>query len=201
MSVEIAGFLVFATAQVATPGPANMVLLATGARFGLRAALPFVAGVVLGKQAIIWPVGFGLIGLAAQVPWLFGLLKWAAVAYILWLAWRIALMRLNPGQGSARAPGFAAGLAVHPVNPKAWAMIVTGFTSFVDPGTHALLATFFIAISLMGCQVVLHPLWAWGGARLAQSAAGQKYERALMVSLASLTALSVVYVLFTGVST
>ena len=63
MGVSIFSFLVFAASQVGTPGPANMALLATGARFGLRAALPFVAGVAIGKQLIIWPIGFGLMGL------------------------------------------------------------------------------------------------------------------------------------------
>ncbi|MEM7644733.1 MAG: LysE family translocator, partial [Pseudomonadota bacterium] len=57
MSVAILPFAAFALSQVGTPGPANMALMATGARFGLRAALPFVAGVALGKQLIIWPIG------------------------------------------------------------------------------------------------------------------------------------------------
>ncbi|HAR51640.1 MAG TPA: lysine transporter LysE, partial [Roseovarius nubinhibens] len=48
MSVALASFAVFAASQVGTPGPANMALMGTGARFGFRAALPFVGGVVLG---------------------------------------------------------------------------------------------------------------------------------------------------------
>ena len=88
MSIAVAQFVVFAASQVGTPGPANMALLATGARFGFRAALPFVAGVALGKQLIIWPVGFGLMELADTVPWLFAALKWVSAAYICWLAWK-----------------------------------------------------------------------------------------------------------------
>jgi len=86
MSVSVAAFLVFGASQVGTPGPANMALMATGARFGFRAALPFVAGVALGKQLIIWPIGFGLMELAKSAPWVFEALKWASVAYICWLA-------------------------------------------------------------------------------------------------------------------
>ena len=48
MSVAALSFAVFAASQVGTPGPANMALLATGARIGYRPALPFVAGVALG---------------------------------------------------------------------------------------------------------------------------------------------------------
>ena len=61
MQIEFVALIVFSISQVGTPGPANMALLATGASFGLRRALPFVAGVVVGKQIIIWPLGFGLM--------------------------------------------------------------------------------------------------------------------------------------------
>jgi len=194
MAVETLGFLVFATSQVGTPGPANMTLLAAGARFGLRPALPFVAGVALGKQLIIWPIGLGLMGLAAGFPILFAALKWASVAYILWLAWRIAGSSLTPKQADITPPGLIDGLWVHPLNPKAWGMIATGFTSFVEPGTPAIGATFVIAVSLLCVQCVLHPLWCLGGQHLARLVAGTIYERSLMISLAVLTVASVIYV-------
>jgi threonine/homoserine/homoserine lactone efflux protein len=95
MSVALTSFAVFAASQIGTPGPANMALLATGARFGFRAALPFVAGVVLGKQLVIWPVGFGLMTLAERAPWVFETLKYLCAAYIFWLAWKVANMRLG----------------------------------------------------------------------------------------------------------
>ncbi|MEO1307676.1 MAG: LysE family translocator [Pseudomonadota bacterium] len=198
MSFAWVAFLVFAFSQVGTPGPANMALLATGARFGLRAALPFVAGVALGKQFVIWPVGFGLMGLAQSVPWLFVALKWVSAAYILWLAWRVANMRLAPGDGPAVPPGFAAGLLVHPLNPKAWAMVVAAFTQFSQPGTPALQVTAAVAICLLVTQAVLHPLWAWGGDRIARLVSGAPAERYLMWTLAAATVASVIYVLFSG---
>jgi len=198
MAVDTVEFLVFAAAQVGTPGPANMTLLATGARFGLRPALPFVAGVALGKQLIIWPIGFGLMALAASVPLLFTVLKWASVGYIFWLAARIARSSLVPGSAADAPPGFVAGLWVHPLNPKAWAMIVTGFTSFVEPGTSVISATAVIAVSLLACQIVLHPLWCWGGQGVARFVAGTRMERVLMMSLAGLTVASVGYVLVLG---
>ena len=195
MGVATLSFLVFAASQVATPGPANMALMATGAAHGLRRALPFVAGVVLGKQLIIWPIGFGLLALAQAVPALFAALKWISAAYICWLAWRVARMSLAPGAGG-RVPGFAAGLAVHPLNPKAWAMIATGFAAFVAPGTPTLTATATIAACLLGLQIVLHPIWAGAGQLIASSVAGTRAERALMIGLAVLTVASVAWVLW-----
>ncbi|GFE66932.1 LysE family translocator [Litoreibacter roseus] len=197
MGVAVLNFSIFAASQVGTPGPANMALLATGARYGLRAALPFVAGVALGKQLIIWPIGLGLMELAARAPWIFETLKWISAAYIIWLAWRVANMRLSVGEVSS-APGFFAGLIVHPLNPKAWAMITAGFTGFVEPGTPALQATATIAAILLASQALLHPIWTYGGEWIAATVAGTGAERYLMWTLAGLTVASVLFVLFAG---
>lgn len=198
MTVATTSFLIFAASQVGTPGPANMALLATGARYGFRAALPFVAGVALGKQLVIWPVGFGLMEMADRVPWLFTVLKYASAAYICWLAWKVANLRLAAGPGADQAPGFWAGLIVHPLNPKAWAMIVAGFTGFVAADTSPFEATLTIALCLLSCQVVLHPVWTFAGDRIARAVAGRDAEKYLMWTLAGLTVASVLFVLFGG---
>ncbi|MEO0665295.1 MAG: LysE family translocator [Pseudomonadota bacterium] len=187
--------LTFAASQVGTPGPANMALLATGARFGFARALPFVAGVIAGKQLLVWPLGFGLLELAEAAPLVFAALKWASAAYICWLAWRVANMRLAPGETDAAAPGFAAGLIVHPLNPKAWAMITTAFTSFVPLGTDPFSATLTVAIAFAACQMVLHPIWTGAGSLIARTLAGSPFEKCLFWALAALTVLSVAYAL------
>ncbi|WP_375227767.1 LysE family translocator [Roseobacter sp. S98] len=198
MSVAVTSFAIFAASQVGTPGPANMALMATGARYGFRAALPFVLGVALGKQLVIWPVGFGLMELAERAPLVFTLLKYASAAYIIWLAWKVANLRLGATRGEGEAPGFAAGLIVHPLNPKAWAMIVGGFTAFVAPGTSAIEATATIAAVLLGCQLLLHPMWTLAGDAIARTVAGTAAEPYLMWTLAALTVASVLFVLFGG---
>ncbi|MCX8227244.1 MAG: LysE family translocator [Sulfitobacter sp.] len=198
MSFALTPFVIFAASQIGTPGPANMALMATGARFGFRDALPFVAGVALGKQLIIWPIGFGLMQIAERAPLLFILLKFASAAYIIWLAWKVANLRLGQGRETESAPGFAAGLIVHPLNPKAWAMIVGSFTAFVAPGTPTLVATSTVAAVLLGCQIVLHPLWTLAGAAIAKTVADTIWEKYLMWTLAGLTVASVLFVLFGG---
>tara|TARA_R110002020_G_scaffold232139_3_gene443642 strand:- start:97819 stop:98421 length:603 start_codon:yes stop_codon:yes gene_type:complete len=198
MSIAILPLAIFAASQVGTPGPANMAMLATGARFGFRAALPFVAGVVLGKQLIIWPIGFGLMELAEVAPGLFTALKYVSAAYIIWLAWKVANLRLGQGEADDAAPGFAAGLIVHPLNPKAWAMIVGSFTAFIGPDVPTLTATATVAAVLLTCQLMMHPLWTLGGSAIAHTVAGTRAEPYLMWSLAALTVASVLFVLFGG---
>ena len=190
-------FIPFAFSQVATPGPANMAMMATGARFGFRAALPFVAGVILGKQLIIWPIGYGIMEIASQVPFLFEILKFLSALYIIWLAWRVANMRLSSGEPSLDAPGFWSGLLVHPLNPKAWAMILVGFTNFVESDTATFYATLYIAASLLIIQIICHPIWTLFGDRIAKFIIGKKYERVFMWFLALITVIFVLMALFT----
>ena len=189
-------FIPFAFSQVATPGPANMAMMATGARFGFRAALPFVAGVILGKQLIIWPIGYGIMEVASQIPLLFEILKFLSALYIIWLAWRVANMRLSSGEPSVDAPGFWSGLLVHPLNPKAWAMILVGFTNFVESDTTTFFATLYIAASLLIIQIICHPIWTLFGDRIAKFIIGKKYERVFMWFLALVTVIFVLMALF-----
>ncbi len=189
-------FIPFAFSQVATPGPANMAMMATGARFGFRAALPFVAGVILGKQLIIWPIGYGIMEVASQIPLLFEILKFLSALYIIWLAWRVANMRLSSGEPSLDAPGFWSGLLVHPLNPKAWAMILVGFTNFVESDTATFYATLYIAGSLLIIQIICHPIWTLFGDRIAKFIIGKKYERVFMWFLALITVIFVLMALF-----
>ena len=189
-------FIPFAFSQVATPGPANMAMMATGARFGFRAAIPFVAGVIFGKQLIIWPIGYGIMEVASQIPLLFEILKFLSALYIIWLAWRVANMRLSSGEPSVDAPGFWSGLLVHPLNPKAWAMILVGFTNFVDSDTKTFYATLYIAASLLIIQIICHPIWTLFGDRIAKFIIGKKYERVFMWFLALVTVIFVLMALF-----
>lgn len=191
MVLSLFHFLLFAFSQIATPGPANMIMLATGAKYGFRNAVPFVFGVIIGKQIIIWPIGFGLMLLNKEYPYIFTFFKYISAGYILWLAWRIANMRIFAKTSDRPAPGFFSGLIVHPLNPKAWALITTGFTNFVDPTSPVLKSTATVALCLFGVQLVCHPVWTLFGERIAIVVSGSVYERYLMLCFAAITVIFV----------
>ena len=191
MVLSLFHFLLFAFSQIATPGPENMIMLSAGAKYGFRNALPFVIGVIVGKQIIIWPIGFGLMLLNKDHPYIFIFFKYISAGYILWLAWRIANMRISGITSDRPAPGFLSGLIVHPLNPKAWALITTGFTNFVDPISPVLYSTATVAFCLFGVQVVCHPIWTLFGERIAILVSGSVYERYLMLFFAGLTVIFV----------
>ena len=194
----IISFALFALSQVGTPGPANMILLTTGARYGLKRALPFVFGVCIGKQIIIWPIGFGLLEAASGAPLVFSLLKWVSAAYMIWLAWRVANMRFQVKEDIEKVPGFIAGLLVHPFNPKAWALITTSFTAFTYDNSPVFQTTLIMAVIILVIQLIFHPLWTMGGVKMAQYFAGTWLEKYLMWTLGTVTLLTVLSVLVAG---
>lgn len=63
-----AGFLVFAIVSSVTPGPNNLMMMASGATFGLKRTLPHMAGVVLGFGAMTLAVGLGVARVFKVLP-------------------------------------------------------------------------------------------------------------------------------------
>jgi len=194
---DLAGLLLFLAVMTGTPGPANLLLLSASTRYGARATLGFLLGVVTGFQIIVWPIGFGLMALAAQWPTAYTLLQWLCAAYIVWLAWHIARSRLGRAGAAAQdAPGFARGLLVHPLNPKAWVIATGAFTQFVPPAADALVATAVVSATSLGVGLLLQGLWLASGNGVARLAADPRAERGLMHTLGLLTVASVAWALW-----
>jgi threonine/homoserine/homoserine lactone efflux protein len=124
----------FCFASSITPGPNNMMLLASGANFGFRRTLPHLMGVSIGFGAMVLAVGLGLGGLFTAYPALYDALRIVGAGYMLWLAYRIATASgLNNGATSARPMSFWEAVAFQWVNPKAWAISLGAITAFVSP--------------------------------------------------------------------
>lgn len=157
----------FAVASSITPGPNNIMLMTSGTNFGFRRTVPHMLGVSLGFALMIVLVGLGLAQLFARYPVAHEILKWVSVAYLLYLAWKIATAR--PPSDGAAAKGapmtFVQAALFQWVNPKAWTMALTGVTVYmppVDPWIGLLLvAALFGAINLPCVG-----LWAAMGVKL-----------------------------------
>ena len=99
-----------ALVTVATPGPTTLLALNHGARHGVAAALPGVAGAVLSDAVLIAAVAAGLGGLLATSATAFELLRWTGVVYLAWLGWRLLRSPDNPtpvGHADVAAAGPA----------------------------------------------------------------------------------------------
>ncbi len=115
----------------ASPGPATLAVMATGAAFGPRRSAPYLVGSVLGTIAVLVVVGAGLATALLAQPVLAPFLLVLAVGYLVHLAWRIATA--PPPAASApdhvRAPTWAGGVTLACTNPKAYAGLGTALAS------------------------------------------------------------------------
>jgi homoserine/homoserine lactone efflux protein len=128
-------FLLITAVLVITPGPIVTLVIATGAREGMRAALTTVVGTTLGNALLLAAIAFGLSWVVRNAATLFEILRWIGAAYLIWLgiqAWRHA-----GESGAASLPrghvhvwrGFAVALS----NPKTIAFFTAFLPQFVDP--------------------------------------------------------------------
>lgn len=134
MSLEVfLALLLFAFAGSFTPGPNNLMLLASGVNFGFRRTIPHMLGITLGFLVLMLCVGFGLGALLAAAPTLHTALKIAGAAYLLYLAWRIATSSgFGEASGSGRPMSFIEAAGFQWVNPKAWMMAVTAMAAYTS---------------------------------------------------------------------
>ena len=133
MSIEIfSALLVFAFVSSVTPGPNNLMLLASGVNFGFRRSLPHMFGIGFGFCFLILMIGLGLGTVLERFPHAYLGLKIAGGAYMLYLAWKIALSRsIGEAKGQEATPmTFWQGAAFQFVNPKAWVMAITGIATY-----------------------------------------------------------------------
>ena len=118
---EFATLLTFATAMSFTPGPNTMLATALAANFGMRRAWRFIVAVPTGWTLMKIACGLGLGALVFALPWLRGGVKAIGVAYLVWLAWKLANTRaLAPTAAARMQVGFWQGVALQFVNIKAW---------------------------------------------------------------------------------
>ncbi|EXL09956.1 LysE family translocator [Aquamicrobium defluvii] len=118
-----------------TPGPNNFMLLSSGVNFGFVRSIPHMLGIGIGFVVLLLAVGFGLGAVLTAFPVLHTALKIVGGAYLLYLAWKIAMSRSveSGGDGTAQPMTFLQAAAFQWVNPKAWVMAVTAMAVFSNP--------------------------------------------------------------------
>lgn len=160
-------FVAYAFVSTITPGPNNLMLLASGANFGTRRTLSHMLGINFGVFILISLSGVGLVALFEAWPVVKLILAALCAAFLLYLAWRIAHADAPKAGGArgARPLTLLEGALFQWVNPKAWSMALTVVTLYLpfDVGLgETLLAAVVFALICMPSNL----LWIISGERL-----------------------------------
>lgn len=152
---DLSAFLLASLVIELTPGPNMAYLAGLAATRGLRTGLAAVAGVALGLAALGLLAAFGVATLVRGSPAVYEVLRWAGVAYLLWLAWATATSEDGAEEGASETdrarPAFRAGLITNLLNPKALIFYVAVLPTF-SGGADATLAW---VVALSGAYVAV----------------------------------------------
>lgn len=190
----------FAWVTSVTPGPNNLMLLASGMNFGLRATRPHLLGISCGHFIMLMAVGLGLGELLSRWAFIYPVMKVIGMAYMLYLAWGIVTSEAPPTTSplaeDAKPLGFWGAAAFQWVNPKAWVMTLGFFGSYLPQDADVLLigaaALLFSLVNLPSIGV-----WAMLGTHLRHYLQVALYRRLFNWTMALLLVASMATSLFT----
>lgn len=127
---QLLALFTFVLVSTASPGPNNIMLMTSGANIGFLRTVPHMFGVVFGFSFMVLLVGVGLMGLFQLYPILHQVLNIACIAYLFYLALKIA--RAQPGSQNIeyQPMSFFAAVNFQWINPKAWTMAITAVSVY-----------------------------------------------------------------------
>ena len=210
MSLDLPVLIAFANfAFVAsiTPGPNNLMVMASGAAFGMRATLPHIAGIALGFGVMLSAVVFGLGATLDQYPVLWSLLKWAGVIWLCYLAWQLARPALfwTPQTGvaasesrKARPMTLIEAALFQWVNPKAWAMALAVTLAYSDLAATAWQRAIIMSLVFAAIAPVCNGTWLVAGRALRTLLADDVWGRIALLVMAALIVISALLIAVDG---
>lgn len=178
-----------------TPGPNNVLVANSGARFGFRATLPHITGIGFGFPFMIFCVGAGLGQVFAQSALLREGLRIGGALVLIWVAWNIATARGAAQAGASKKPfTFVQAAAFQWINPKAWVMAIGISAQFVTPvaplKTALIVSAVFVVVGFGSAST-----WALFGAALQNWLRVGNRLRVFNIMMALLIVLSVFFLL------
>ena len=163
---ELSPLLTFALTCVIieiTPGPNMTYLAALSLSQGRRVGFAAVAGIALGLMTYGVTAALGLAALIDNSPLLYGLLRWAGVLYLLWLAWESWANEREPQadaiEGNEGPPwlAFRRGLITNLLNPKAAVFYVAVLPEFIrTDGGPVVLQTLMLSVVYVAIATAIH---------------------------------------------
>jgi threonine/homoserine/homoserine lactone efflux protein len=211
LNLTLGPLALFAFVASVTPGPNNLLLMRSGARFGVAASVPHLVGIQVGFQGLLWLSHLGVGALLLALPAAFTVLRWACFGYLLYLAfviWRDAARSGEPQPAAdtaahetvaapaARPMSWLEATLFQLINAKAWMMTVTVATAFYDGAEPT---TLDLAVASVVCCAIGIPsmlVWNVWGASIDRVLKQPRYRRLFNYAMALLVLATAVWMLF-----
>jgi threonine/homoserine/homoserine lactone efflux protein len=175
LTITLAPLALFCLVASITPGPNNLLLMRSGATFGIRRSTAHMLGIQLGCMGLLVLAWLGIGAMLLAVPGIFTVLRWACFAYLLWLALMIFLEGRSrvAGDGTVRAATPAGrpmrwyeASAFQVINPKAWMMAITMASAFYGSSAPGTADIALAALAWVGIGTPSMLVWTLWGASI-----------------------------------
>jgi len=171
--MEFSSLMIFAGALLVpagTPGPSIAALVARVIAKGFRDVFPFLLAMWIGEAIWLALAVFGLAFVAQTFHLAFLALKWAGVAYLAYLAWKMWTAPVGTAGGSLpKADGplrlFLAGMAVTLGNPKIMMFYLALLPAIIDLASISLLGWAELTLTMALVLVAIDLAWVFAAAQ------------------------------------
>lgn len=165
---------------VFSPGPANIVFAASGARVGVRKSLPLMLGIdcMFVLKSVL--IGYGFGSVLHQYPHILYILQFIGSVYIMYLAVQFLKSGLVQNNPSYQSLGFKDGMLIQLLNAKGWIMITLMFSLFTETSKSSFgdFAILVLIVLLAILNLVIHLLWIWAGELMTQMTSSESNHKA-----------------------
>lgn len=200
-SAHLVPFLMAVALIELTPGPNMGWLALVAATRGRAAGLAAVAGTALGLTVWMVAAVMGLSAVMERWPALFQIVRWAGVAYLLWLAWEaLRGEAIGPGDTlevaeARRRALFLRGLTANLLNPKAAVFYTALLPAFIQPDAGSPVAQgLVLGVIQVAVATAVHAAIVLGADRAGRSLLARLEGRTVRIAMAAGIALIAIWV-------
>lgn len=177
-------YLLTTTILSLSPGSGALNTMSTGISHGYRGTVASITGLQVGLAAHILLVGIGLGTLFSRSVTAFEVLKWAGVAYLVWLGiqqWRSAgAIDLNAvAKATRRRQLFQRALLVNLTNPKSIVFLAALFPQFILPHQPQAMQYLVLGVTTVAVDIVVMTGYATLATRIASWIKGPRQMKLL----------------------
>ena len=171
---------------IATPGPGVLSLAGVGAAFGFRAGSRYLIGLFIGTNLVCLAIITGLAAVMLADPRIRTAFYLVSVAYLGYLAFRIAFAGAKLAFiERTRPPGVRGGVLLQIVNPKAYAVNTAFFTGFAFAPEAPAFEIGAKLLILNAIWIVIHFAWLQAGIALRRLDLAPRTQRAINIGMAA----------------
>ena len=188
---QLIALITFALVSTVSPGPNNIMLMASGANVGFMRTIPHMLGIIFGFSLMVALGGVGLMGLFTAYPVVQQSLRIASMLYLLYLAVKIAKSKPMTNDASDYKPmSFLSAASFQWVNPKAWTMALTAISVYAASAELQDILLVSLIFGLVNVPSV--SLWTTAGKQLQGILQAPAKIKVFNYSMAGLLVLSIV---------